>query len=98
MKRDKILMCPPDHFTVDCAINPWMSGHESPLDIELAKSQWSELRIPPRKRIIVDTLDAGDFACNAVNVGDTVFLNKASDPPDAEIDRASAGSTGAGTG
>ena len=38
-----------------------------------------ESRIPPHKRIVVDTADAGDFACNAVNVGDTVFLNKASD-------------------
>jgi len=38
-----------------------------------------ESRIPPHKRIIVDTMDAGNFACNAVNIGDQVFLNKASD-------------------
>ena len=25
-----------------------------------------ESRIPPHKRIIVDTMDAGNFACNAV--------------------------------
>ena len=232
--RDKILMCPPDYFTVDYVINPWMAGHETSLDIELAKSQWQalhdaieevadvviidpqpdlpdmvftanagavygqkavashfmpherrpeephfkkwfrdnayelldldekigfegagdclldrggpwvwtgygfrteieahaaiqdffdidlvsirltdsrfyhidtcfcpltdgflmyhppafdfdsriaiEARIPPHKRIVVDTADAGNFACNAVNVGDIVFLNKASDP------------------
>jgi N-dimethylarginine dimethylaminohydrolase len=42
--RDKILMCPPDHFTVDYVINPWMAGHESSLDIDLAKKQWIELR------------------------------------------------------
>jgi len=232
-------MCPPDHFTIDYVINPWMSGHESPLDIELAKKQWCELRdsiaeyadvvemrpepelpdmvftanagavygnkvvashfmpherrpeeqyfktwfrdngfelldldekigfegagdclrdrrgpwlwtgygfrteieahekiqkffdlelisiklvdsrfyhidtcfcpltdgflmyhppafdfesriaiesrIPPHKRIIVDTLDAGNFACNAVNVGDMVFLNKASEPLKARL-------------
>ena len=42
--RDKILMCPPDPFTVDYVINPWMAGHESSLDIELAKRQWIELR------------------------------------------------------
>jgi arginine dihydrolase len=42
--RDKILMCPPDHFTVDYVINPWMSGHEGSLDIELARKQWCELR------------------------------------------------------
>lgn len=35
--RDKILMCPPDYFTVEYVINPWMAGHESSLDIKLAK-------------------------------------------------------------
>jgi N-dimethylarginine dimethylaminohydrolase len=44
-----------------------------------------ESRIPPHKRIIVDTLDAGNFACNAVNVGDTVILNTASDPLKARL-------------
>jgi N-dimethylarginine dimethylaminohydrolase len=44
-----------------------------------------ESRIPPHKRIIVDTADAGDFACNAVNVGDMVFLNRASDPLKARL-------------
>jgi N-dimethylarginine dimethylaminohydrolase len=44
-----------------------------------------ETRIPPHKRIIVDTLDAGNFACNAVNIGDQVFLNKASDPLKAQL-------------
>jgi N-dimethylarginine dimethylaminohydrolase len=39
-----------------------------------------ESRIPPHKRIVVDTADAGIFACNAVNVGDKVFLHKASEP------------------
>ena len=42
--QDRILMCPPDHFTVDYVINPWMAGHEGSLDIELAKRQWCELR------------------------------------------------------
>jgi len=237
--RDKILMCPPDHFTVDYVINPWMAGHESSLDIDLARTQWQALRdtigqyseiveiepqpglpdlvftanagavcgdkaiashfmpherrpeeahykkwfsdngfelldldekigfegagdclfdragpwlwtgygyrteieahaeiqkffdvdlvsikltdsrfyhidtcfcpltggflmyhppafdfdsriaiesrVPPHKRIIVDTMDAGNFACNAVNVGDTVILNKASDPLKARL-------------
>ena len=39
-----------------------------------------ESRIPPHKRIVVDTADAGNFACNAVNIGDTVILNQASEP------------------
>jgi len=44
-----------------------------------------ESRIPPHKRIVVDTMDAGNFACNAVNIGDTVILNRASDPLKARL-------------
>ncbi len=44
-----------------------------------------ESRIPPHKRIVVDTLDAGNFACNAVNVDDMVFLNGASEPLKARL-------------
>ena len=44
-----------------------------------------ESRVPPHKRIVVDTADAGNFACNAVNVGDRVFLHKASDPLKARL-------------
>src|SRR5690606_35065617 len=39
-----------------------------------------ESRVPPHKRIVVDTADAGNFACNAINIADRVFLNKASEP------------------
>ena len=42
--HDKVLMCPPDYFTVDYVINPWMAGHESTLDVDLAKTQWRVLR------------------------------------------------------
>jgi N-dimethylarginine dimethylaminohydrolase len=44
-----------------------------------------ESRIPPHKRIIVDTLDAGNFACNAINIGDRVILHRASDPLKARL-------------
>jgi arginine dihydrolase len=37
------LMCPPDYFTVEYAINPWMRPDE-PVDLPLAKQQWQELR------------------------------------------------------
>ena len=30
-------------------------------------------------------MDAGNFACNAVNIGDRVILNKASDPLKARL-------------
>ena len=39
-----------------------------------------ESRIPSHKRIVVDTVDAGNFACNAVNIDDLIFLSKASEP------------------
>jgi N-dimethylarginine dimethylaminohydrolase len=42
--RDKILMCPPDYFTVEYVINPWMAGHESSLDLDLAKREWTALK------------------------------------------------------
>jgi len=44
-----------------------------------------ESRIPPHKRIVVDTADAGNFACNAVNIDDQVFLHRASDPLKARL-------------
>jgi len=44
-----------------------------------------ESRIPAHKRIVVDTEDAGNFACNAVNIGDMVYLNKASEPLKARL-------------
>ena len=36
-------MCPPDHFAVIYAINPWMNPDE-PVDAELAARQWGALR------------------------------------------------------
>ena len=38
-----------------------------------------ELRVPPEKRIAIAEKDAVNFACNAVNVNQTVIMNKASD-------------------
>ncbi len=46
-----------------------------------------ETRVPSHKRIVVDTIDAGNFACNAVNVGDQVFVHRASDPLKARLMR-----------
>jgi len=37
------LMCPPDYFTVQYAINPWMNPGD-PVDLPLAKRQWEQLR------------------------------------------------------
>jgi N-dimethylarginine dimethylaminohydrolase len=37
------LMCPPEHFTVRYAINPWMTAGE-PVDRQRARHQWETLR------------------------------------------------------
>ncbi|MEL7186273.1 MAG: nitrate reductase, partial [Pseudomonadota bacterium] len=44
MSKDKILMCPPDYFTVEYVINPWMAGQEESLSLDRAKEQWATLR------------------------------------------------------
>lgn len=36
-------MCPPEYFTVEYAINPWMDP-SAPVDRERARKQWQELR------------------------------------------------------
>jgi len=38
-----------------------------------------EMRVPVEKRIAIEEGDAVNFACNAVNVGQTVIMNKASE-------------------
>jgi N-dimethylarginine dimethylaminohydrolase len=41
--RQRILMCPPEHFGVDYVINPWMQAHVGKAVHELAQSQWAHL-------------------------------------------------------
>lgn len=42
--RHHLLMCPPDHFTVNYSINPWMEGEEGEVSLARAKEQWAALR------------------------------------------------------
>jgi len=37
------LMCPPDYYAVEYAINPWMKTGE-PVDLALARRQWEQLK------------------------------------------------------
>ncbi|PRY43490.1 dimethylargininase [Umezawaea tangerina] len=39
----RYLMCPPEHFTVEYAINPWMDPTQ-PISTELAMAQWTALK------------------------------------------------------
>lgn len=55
-KTTRILMCPPDYFTVEYEINPWMDAN-AVVDSELAKDQWKNLhqeiaRIEPNIELV----------------------------------------------
>ena len=58
MSKDKILMCPPDYFTVEYVINPWMAGHEETLSLERAREQWDTLKDKVSEFAEVVTMDA----------------------------------------
>lgn len=74
-------------YHIDTAFCPLSNGflmyHPPAFDFDSRVA--IESRVPPHKRIVVDTLDAGNFACNAVNIGDVVILNQASDPLKARL-------------
>lgn len=42
--RRRVLMCPPDFFSVDYAINPWMEGNQARPNLDEARRQWKNLR------------------------------------------------------
>lgn len=56
--RDRILMCPPDFFTVDYVINPWMAGHEDGMNLERARRQWQALAVLVGEFADIVTLEA----------------------------------------
>lgn len=43
MPATRILMCPPDHYHIDYAINPWMERNTGEVSLELAREQWTAL-------------------------------------------------------
>jgi N-dimethylarginine dimethylaminohydrolase len=67
-------------YHIDTAFCPLTDGyllyHPPAFDYESRLA--IEKRVPSEKRIVVDTDDAGNFACNAVNVGEDIFVHKAS--------------------
>jgi len=48
-----ILMCAPDFFGVTYVINPWMEGHFTDTDRDLARRQWGVLRAAVEKHAAV---------------------------------------------
>ncbi len=74
----RILVCPPDHFRIDYAINPWMS-QSSVVDLAEARRQWDglmelleiELGVQLERMVPVPGLPDLVFTANAgVVVGD----------------------------
>lgn len=50
-----------------------------PPAFDFYSNQLIERRVPAQKRIVVEESDALEFACNAVNIGLTVIMNRASE-------------------
>ncbi|RYG33304.1 nitrate reductase [bacterium] len=69
------LMCPPDYYGVDYAINPWMADHIGDVDRELAKAQW---------QAVVDALTGAgaeiEFLTPEPEMPDLVFTSNAGLP------------------
>lgn len=62
MAATRILMCPPDHFHVDYAINPWMQANVDQVSQPLAREQWERLRSTIAERAEVVLIEPGrDF-------------------------------------
>jgi N-dimethylarginine dimethylaminohydrolase len=75
IEHRRVLVCPPDYFTVRDVKNPFMAGVQ-PVDCELAKRQWSALcdafagaGVTVEKLDAVDDLEDMVFAANQAFVG-----------------------------
>ena len=70
----------PRFYHLDTCFCPLADGHLMyyPAAFDAASQARIAARVPARRRITVGTQDALDFACNAVNCGPNIFLNRAS--------------------
>lgn len=81
MTTPRVLMCPPDFFSVDYVINPWMDGNVHAASQTAARRQWDELFARVSERAEVSLLPAQPgvpdlvFTANAATVrGRTALL------------------------
>jgi N-dimethylarginine dimethylaminohydrolase len=58
MRKEKILMSPPDYFSIDNTINPWMAGNKGMLDLDQARQQWQGLHDAIAQVADVELMDA----------------------------------------
>lgn len=68
-------------YHLDTCFCPLTNGYllYYPAAFDAYSNRLIEMRVPPHKRIAVAEGDAVNFACNAVNVGQLVIMNQASD-------------------
>ena len=74
-----IRLVDPRFYHIDTCMCPLDGGYllYHPPAFDDASRAEIERRVPPARRIPVGIEDAGHFACNAVNIGSRVFLNRA---------------------
>jgi len=72
-----IRLVDPRFYHIDTCLCPLEGGYllYHPPAFDAASRAEIERRVPPQRRIPVSVENAGHFACNAVNVGDHVFMN-----------------------
>ena len=72
-----IRLVDPRFYHIDTCLCPLEGGYllYHPPAFDAASRAEIERRVPPERRIPVSVENAGHFACNAVNVGDHVFMN-----------------------
>jgi N-dimethylarginine dimethylaminohydrolase len=70
----------PRFYHLDTCFCPLANGYTLyfPAAFDAASLALIERHVPPAERIVVDEHDAVEFACNAVNLGRVVILNRAS--------------------
>jgi N-dimethylarginine dimethylaminohydrolase len=74
-----IRLVDPRFYHIDTCMCPLDGGYllyHPPAFDEVSRAE-IERRVPPARRIPVSVEDAGHFACNAVNIGRKVFMNRA---------------------
>ena len=72
-----IRLVDPRFYHIDTCMCPLEGGYllYHPPAFDAASRAEIERRVPPARRLPVSVENAGHFACNAVNVGDHVFMN-----------------------
>ena len=85
-----LLLVDPRFYHLDTCFCPLAGGYAMyfPAAFDKAGLALIERRISEDKRIVLEEADAVQFAANAVNIGNTILLHKASDKLKGQLERA----------